>query len=123
MAGLILGIDFLRKLKITVAPETSQIMLACTAMAPPTTKPFLPSFAQISEPPFSVLRSTEHSLMQPIPDTVPADVKRLLLKFPNILHMGDVMPTLTHGVEHHIHTGSHPPVLQNLVALIQNNLR
>ncbi len=24
--------------------------------------------------------------------------------------MGDVMPTPAHGVEHHIHTGSHPPV-------------
>jgi hypothetical protein len=47
---------------------------------------------------------------QKIPDAVLEDVKRLLRKFPSILRMGDVMPTPTHGVEHHIHTGSHPPV-------------
>ncbi len=41
---------------------------------------------------------------------MPADVKALLQKFPSILLTGDVKPTLTHGVEHHIHTGSHPPV-------------
>jgi hypothetical protein len=35
VAGPILGIDFLRKFKITVAPETSQILFACTAAAPP----------------------------------------------------------------------------------------
>jgi hypothetical protein len=38
-------------------------------------------------------------------------VKRLLQTFPSILRIGDVMPTPTHGVEHHIHTGSHPPVI------------
>jgi hypothetical protein len=41
VAGPILGIDLLRKFKITVAPKTSQILFACTAAAPPT-KPFLP---------------------------------------------------------------------------------
>jgi hypothetical protein len=41
---------------------------------------------------------------------VPSDVKHLLQKFPSILRMGDVMPTPTHGVEHHIHMGSHHPV-------------
>jgi hypothetical protein len=41
---------------------------------------------------------------------VPADVKTLLQKFPSILSTGDVKPTPTHGVEHHIHTSSHPPV-------------
>jgi hypothetical protein len=41
---------------------------------------------------------------------VPADVKILLQKFPSILRTGDVKQTPTHGVEHHIHTGSHPPV-------------
>jgi hypothetical protein len=41
---------------------------------------------------------------------VPIDVKTLLQKFPSILCTGDVKPTPTHGVEHHIHTGSHPPV-------------
>jgi hypothetical protein len=34
----------------------------------------------------------------------------LLQKFPSILCTEDVKPTPTHGVEHHIHTGSHPPV-------------
>jgi hypothetical protein len=48
--------------------------------------------------------------MQPIPDSVPADVKVLLQKFPSILRTGDVKPTPTHEVEYHIHTGSHPPV-------------
>jgi hypothetical protein len=41
---------------------------------------------------------------------VPADVKTFLQKFPSILRTGDVKPTPTHGVEHHIHTSSHPPV-------------
>ncbi len=41
---------------------------------------------------------------------MPADVKILLPKFPSILRTGDVKLTPTHGVEHHIHTGSHPPV-------------
>jgi hypothetical protein len=34
VADPILGIDFLRKFKVTVAPETSQIVIACTAVAP-----------------------------------------------------------------------------------------
>ncbi len=33
MAGPILGIDFLRKFKFTVAPEINQIQFACTAAA------------------------------------------------------------------------------------------
>jgi hypothetical protein len=39
IAGPILGIDFLRKFKITVAPETSQILFAYAEAAPPTSKP------------------------------------------------------------------------------------
>jgi hypothetical protein len=42
---------------------------------------------------------------------MPADVKTLLQIFPSILRTGDVKLTPTHGVEHHIHTGSHPPLL------------
>jgi hypothetical protein len=49
--GPILGIDFLRKFRIIVAPETSQILFACTATAL-AAKPFLPNFVQISELPF-----------------------------------------------------------------------
>jgi hypothetical protein len=48
--------------------------------------------------------------LQPIPDSVPTDIKILLQKFPSILRIGGVKPTPTHGVEQHIHTGSHPPV-------------
>jgi hypothetical protein len=42
---------------------------------------------------------------------VPADVKTLLQKFPFILCTGTAKPTPTHVVKHHIHTGSHPPVV------------
>jgi hypothetical protein len=48
--------------------------------------------------------------VQVIPECVPANVKLLLQKHSSILRTGDVMPKLTHGVEHHIHTDSHPPV-------------
>jgi hypothetical protein len=40
---------------------------------------------------------------------MPDDVKTLLQKFPSILRTGNVKLTPNHGVEHHIHTGSHPP--------------
>ncbi len=40
---------------------------------------------------------------------MPDDVKILLQKFPSILCTRDVKLTPDHGVEHHIHTGSHPP--------------
>jgi hypothetical protein len=43
VAGPILGIDFLRKFKATVAPETSQILFACTAVALSAPKSVLPS--------------------------------------------------------------------------------
>jgi hypothetical protein len=45
---------------------------------------------------------------------VPDDVKTLLQKFPFILRTGDVKPTPIHGVEHHIHTGSHTPIFAKL---------
>jgi hypothetical protein len=61
---------------------------------------------------------------QKIPDSVPADVKLLLQKkFPSILRTGDVKPTPTHGVEHHIHTGSHPPVFAKSRRLEQEKLQ
>jgi hypothetical protein len=43
VAGLILGIDFLRKFKVTVVPDINQIQFACTAVALPA--PYLPSAA------------------------------------------------------------------------------
>jgi hypothetical protein len=48
--------------------------------------------------------------LQIIPDSVPADIKLLLQKHSTISRTGDVFPKPTHSVEHHIHTGSHPPV-------------
>ncbi len=41
---------------------------------------------------------------------MPDDVKILLQKCPSILRTGDVKPAPNHGVEHHIHTGNHPPI-------------
>jgi hypothetical protein len=54
---------------------------------------------------------------------MPNDVNNLLQNFPSILCTGDVKPTPNHGVEHHIHTGSHPLFLQNLAASIQRNCK
>jgi cleavage and polyadenylation specificity factor subunit 1 len=76
-------------------------------MAPAAVKSFLPNVLPTVEPSVSVSLAA-----QPIPDSVPEDVKRLLQKFPSILRTGDVMPTPTHGVEHHIHTGGHLPVFE-----------
>jgi hypothetical protein len=39
-----------------------------------------------------------------------ADIRALLAKFPSILRTGDVVPNPSHGVEHHFHTGEHTPV-------------
>jgi hypothetical protein len=79
---------------------------------------------------FLMLSNTKTSLCQnlpcsykKIPDSVPADAKTLLQKFPSILRNGDVNPTPTHGVEHHIHTGSHPPVFANFHCLDPEKLQ
>ncbi len=66
----------------------------------------------IEDPPpvLPVLPVFDPQQLEPIPDSVPTDVKILLQKFPSILRTGDVKPTPTHVVEHHIHTASHPPV-------------
>ncbi len=53
VAGPILGIDFLRKFRITVALETSKVLFACTAMAPATAETRLPNVLPIVEPPVS----------------------------------------------------------------------
>jgi hypothetical protein len=126
--GPILGIDFLRKFKVIVSPELSQIQFACSAVAP--SAHILPPAA----PPASYCSSSfsfreKKSMLDPpplfkkIPDSMPDDVKILLQNFPSILRTGDVKPTPNHGVEHHIHTGSHPPVLQNPAASIQKNCK
>ncbi len=56
-------------------------------------------------------------LFSKIPDSVLADVKTLLQKFPSILRSEDMKPTPTHGVKHHIHTSCHPPVLAKSCSL------
>jgi hypothetical protein len=48
VAGPILGIDFLRKFKVTVSPDINQIQFACTAAASPT--PYLPAAASPASP-------------------------------------------------------------------------
>jgi hypothetical protein len=105
VAGPILGIDFLREFRITVAPETCQVLFACTVMAPTAAKPVLPNVSPIVESLVLIPLARQKT-----PDSLPDKVKHLLQKFLSILGMGDVMPTLTHGVENHIHTVSHPPV-------------
>ncbi len=153
VAGLILGIDFLRKFKVIVSPEISEIQFACSATAPPANilpsaapsasfclsstrlvpAPILippPTATTSSQPPavsaylvrnpevksssFS-FRENQSQLDPPpsyqkIPNSVPDDAKNLLKKCPSILRTRDVKLTPSHGVEHHIHTGSHPPV-------------
>ncbi len=100
--------------RITVAPETTQVLFACTATAPAATTMPLPNISPIVQPPVSVPTATQN-----IPDSVLEDVNSLLGKFTSILRTGDVMPTPTHGVEHRIHTGSHPPVFAKSAAWIQ----
>jgi hypothetical protein len=48
VAGPILGIDFLRKFKVTVSPDINQIQFACTAAASPGL--FLPTAASPASP-------------------------------------------------------------------------
>ncbi len=47
VAGPILSIDFLGKIRITVAPETSKVLFACTATAPAAANCFCPTFRQL----------------------------------------------------------------------------
>jgi hypothetical protein len=139
VAGPILGIDFLRKFKVKVVPETSHVLFAYTIAASPA-PPRLPNSVPEAVPLFARQTSSQPPAIsaqlvrnpkvksssfgfrndqsfldlapsvQFIPECVPIDVKLLLQKHSSILHTGDVMPEPTHGVEHHIHTGSHPPV-------------
>jgi hypothetical protein len=66
------------------------------------------------DPPLSDLPAAEPIPTQPIPDSVLEDMKRLLQKFPSIG---------THGVKHHIHTGSHPQVFAKSCRLDPENLK
>ncbi len=146
MASPILGTDFLRKFKVIVSPELSQIQFACSAAAPsahmlssaappaayclssltpvPAPVPIQPPTATTSSQPPAIsaylvwnpeVKSTSFSFREnksPLdPPPVFPDVKILLPKFPSILRTGAVKLAPNHGVEHHIHTVSHPPIL------------
>jgi hypothetical protein len=129
----------MRKFKVKVVPETSHVLFAYTVAASPV-PPRLPSSVPKAVPLFARLTSSQPPAIsaqlvrnpevksssfgfrndqsflnltpsvQVIPECVPADVKLLLQKHCSILGTTDVMPKPTHGVKHHIHTGSHPPV-------------
>jgi hypothetical protein len=58
VAGPILGIDFLRRFKVTVTPETRQIFFACTAATLSAPQYFLPSFDCLVPPPVSLPTGT-----------------------------------------------------------------
>jgi hypothetical protein len=60
VAGPILGIDFLRRFRIPVAPETSQIMFTCMTAAQPVAKPSLPSFFKRAAGPPTLPGTTSH---------------------------------------------------------------
>jgi hypothetical protein len=77
VAGPILGIDSLRKFRITVAPETSQVLFASMVTTPAASEPFLPNVTPIVKPLVPVSSAT-----QKITDSVPDDMKRLLKKIP-----------------------------------------
>jgi hypothetical protein len=72
VAGPILGIDFLRKLKLTVSPEISQIQFACLAAALPA---IFFAFSRPARPPniFSGLVRLAFFLFSstPVPALVP----------------------------------------------------
>jgi hypothetical protein len=95
--------------------EKIRITVDGTATDPAAAELPLPSVLPIVELSVSI------PAKQKIPDSVPYDMKHLLQKFPSILRTGDVTPTPTHGVEHHIIMGSHPPVFANPVAWIRKN--
>jgi hypothetical protein len=65
VAGPILSIDFLRKFKVTVVPEISQIQFACTAAAPPS-----PYLLSVVSPPLSLLSAASSASPTPVPAPV-----------------------------------------------------
>ncbi len=73
VAGPILGIDFLRKFKITVVTEINQIQFASTAVASPA--PYLPSAVSPTSYLLSAASSDSSSL--PTSTSVPAPVKKM----------------------------------------------
>jgi hypothetical protein len=142
----------LRKFKVKVVPETSQVLFAYTVAAssvpsclPSSAPEAVPLFARptSSQPPAisaqlvgkpevkssSFSFRNDQSFLDPapsvqvVPECVPADMKLLLQKHSSILRTMDVMPEPTHGIKHHIHTGSHPPVFAKARCLDPQNLK
>jgi hypothetical protein len=116
-------------------------MFSCTATAELAAKPFLPCFSKRAAgppllsgapPPLPTPVARESQVdsfqsysqgnqsivdpplsVQPIPDSVPADIKLLLQKFPSIICMADVVPNPSHGVRrHHPQEADTPQFLQ-----------
>jgi hypothetical protein len=81
VASPILGSDFLKKFKVTVSPEISQIQFACSAAASPAIfclqRPCPPT--QYFQQPRPV---DPRPSFKKIPDSLPDDVKTVLQKFP-----------------------------------------
>ncbi len=94
-------------------PVLIQPPTAMTSSQPPAISAYLVRNPEVKSSSFSFRKNKSlldsPPLFQKIPDSVPDDVKILLQKFPSILCTGDVRPAPNHGVEHHIHIGSHPP--------------
>jgi hypothetical protein len=94
--------------QVLIQPPTA------TSSQPPAISAYLVRNPEVKSSSFSFRENK--SLLDPPPvfqkilNSVPDDVKILLQKFPSILRTGDLKPAPNHGVEHHIHTGSHPTV-------------
>ncbi len=161
VAGPILGIEFLRRFKVTVTPETSQIFFAWTAAAPSAPQSYLPSFdcsvpppvsppagtasppaawpdrihqvkpasfecrgnQSTRDPPSTALPVFGPNQMQPIPDSVLADVKILLQKFPSILEPGMWSQHQSMGLSNTSTPAAIPQFSQSPAALIRKNLK
>ena len=100
VATPILGFDFLKKFRLAVDPQSSQVLLSATGT------PLLPAYPTAApdprEPP---LPATVAATLA----TLPPPVRALLLEFPSLLRPATAGPQPLHGVEHHIETTG-PPV-------------
>jgi hypothetical protein len=96
----------------TLVPATVPIQLstAMTSSQPPATSARVVRNPEVKSSSFS-LRENQ-SLSDPPPSYKKCLIPSLLQKFPSILCTADVNPTPTHGVEHHMYTGSHPLFLR-----------
>jgi hypothetical protein len=131
VAGPILGIDFLKQFNVTVATGSNKILFATTHGAtcpnrcysektPFTAAAKLKGNPGISptnansktrsllDPPLLFCLQLSLKKTQPIPASVPADVKALLEKYPTILCTGDGAQTNPWGGAHHSHGRTSP---------------